>query len=357
MLKSPLCGAILDEMTLRPCAEDRKDSIMEPTLFTAHFQLTGRCNLACRFCGQTKGMLAAEERELPVETWRNVADSLEKSARAAGVTPEVMLWGGEPLLYRGFAELAELLSRRGFRVGMVTNGTLINRFAPVLREFLDVIHVSVDGMEEAHDRVRGRGVFARMRRNLELLRGRRGKLIFLTTVSDANVAGLAELPFQLAELGPDRIILQQLMYLSQAEIQAYRDFSRRTFGCDYPELEAWHREEDAGYLARLKEELAKIRKTDYPVPVEFTGHVYPRLNDEAPPCEAPFCRVHIRHDGAVGFCTDYFGFSAGNITERPLEEIFRGERAELFRAAVRENALPTCRHCPWRLQHGFRMLP
>ena len=40
-----------------------------------------------------------------------------------------------------------------------------------------------------------------------------------------------------------------------------------------------------------------------------------------------------------------------------LEEIFRGERAELFRAAVRENALPTCRHCPWRLQHGFRMLP
>ena len=91
--------------------------------------------------------------------------------------------------------------------------------------------------------------------------------------------------------------------------------------------------------------------------MEFTGHVYPRLNDEAPPCEAPFCRVHIRHDGAVGFCTDYFGFSAGNITERPLEEIFRGERAELFRAAVRENALPTCRHCPWRLQHGFRMLP
>ncbi|UKI30871.1 MAG: hypothetical protein L6W00_23815 [Lentisphaeria bacterium] len=40
---------------------------------------------------------------------------------------------------------------------MVTNGTLIDRFAPVLREFLDVIHVSVDGMEEAHDRVRGRG--------------------------------------------------------------------------------------------------------------------------------------------------------------------------------------------------------
>ena len=330
---------------------------MEPKLYTAHFQLTGRCNLACRFCGQTKGMLAAEERELAVETWMNAAAALEESARAAGVTPEVMLWGGEPLLYRGFAELAGPLSARGFRVGMVTNGTLIDRFAPVLREELDVIHVSVDGMEEAHDRVRGRGVFARMRRNLELLRDRRGQLVFLTTISDANVAGLAELPFRLAELGPDRIILQQLMYLSRAEIQAYRDYSLRQFGCDYPELEAWHREEDADYLARLAEELTKIRETKYPVPVDFTGHVYPRPNGDAPPCEAPLCRVHIRHDGAVGFCTDYFGFSAGNITEQPLAEIFRGARAELFRTAVREHALPVCRHCPWRVQHGFRVLP
>ena len=92
---------------------------MKPTLSAAHFQLTGRCNLSCRFCGQTKGMLAAEERELPVERWMEAADGLERAARAAGVVPEVMLWGGEPLLYRGFTELAERLSRRGFRVGMV----------------------------------------------------------------------------------------------------------------------------------------------------------------------------------------------------------------------------------------------
>ena len=41
----------------------------------------------------------------------------------------------------------------------------------------------------------------------------------------------------------------------------------------------------------------------------------------------------------------------------PGDVPWRAAEAELFRAAVRENALPTCRHCPWRLQHGFRMLP
>lgn len=34
-----------------------------------------------------------------------------------------------------------------------------------------------------------------------------------------------ELPEQLAELGPDEIVLQQLMYLTPVEIAAYRKFS------------------------------------------------------------------------------------------------------------------------------------
>ena len=91
MLKSLPGGAILDKGLLRHCADDREDSTMEPKLYTAHFQLTGRCNLACRFCGQTKGMLAAEERELAVETWMNAAAALEESARAAGVKSVSML--------------------------------------------------------------------------------------------------------------------------------------------------------------------------------------------------------------------------------------------------------------------------
>ena len=60
--------------------------------------------------------------------------------------------------------------------------------------------------------------------------------------------------------------------------------------------------------------------------------------------------MHIRHDGEVGFCTDYFGFSAGNVREQSLAAIFSGDRAERFRAAVRAHALPICRHCPWRDQ-------
>ena len=73
----------------------------------AHFQLTGRCNLHCRFCGQSKGMLAAGESELPVETWLRLAR--EVRALADTPEPEITLWGGEPLLYSGFPRLARRL--------------------------------------------------------------------------------------------------------------------------------------------------------------------------------------------------------------------------------------------------------
>lgn len=136
-----------------------------------------------------------------------------------------------------------------------------------------------------HDAVRGSGVFDRVRRNLELIRERRGKLIFLTTVSDANVAELAELPEQLAELGPDEIVLQQLMYLTPVEIAAYRKFSVENFGCDYPELEAWRREDDAAYLAMLRRQLAALAKRSHPVPVRFTPHSYPDRLPDAPACQ------------------------------------------------------------------------
>ena len=64
-----------------------------------HFQLTGRCNLACSFCGQNKGMLGTGREELPVGFWLRCAEETEPDA-------PVTFWGGEPLLYPGFEELA-----------------------------------------------------------------------------------------------------------------------------------------------------------------------------------------------------------------------------------------------------------
>ena len=322
---------------------------MTEGLVHAYFQLTGRCNLHCRFCGQSKGMLGTERKELSPEIWLDAAEQLKHYADGSGKLPSIQLWGGEPLLYPEFDRIAYALHEQGFPLEMVTNGTLLHLHRDAVAECIDRIYVSVDGPGKIHDSVRGEGTFRILRDNLKLLKNRRGKLIFLTTVSDLNVASLSRLPFELAELGPDQIVLSQLMYLFRKDIDSYREYSRTHFGCDYPELEAWLRDDDTEYIETLRRETEIVARTGYPVTVCFTPHAW-KDHPDAKPCDAPFKRVHIRHDGEVGFCTDYFGFSAGNILKDSLENIFRGKRAEAFRKAVSENALSTCQHCAWRIQ-------
>lgn len=318
-------------------------------LHSAHFQLTHRCNLECVFCGQSKGLLASEELEMPVAEWLKTAAQLKKEAEKNALTPKVMLWGGEPLLYKGFDFLAETLKKDGFCLSMVSNGTLLNEHLEVVKNCIDNINISLDGDETLHNSVRGAGVFAKVKNNLKLLKNRQGRLTFLCTISDINVDVFPDLPYKFMELEPDEIILQPLMYLSSQEIAEYRKFSIENFGRDYAELSAWERNDGEVYQQKICKGLEVFQSRNYPIPVRFTPHALDNyLNEKS--CDAAWNRVHIRHDGEVGFCTDYFSFSAGNVKEKPLAEIFYSAEAEKFRNAVSENKLAICRHCPWRLQ-------
>ena len=316
---------------------------MEAVLEAAHFQLTGHCNLHCRFCGQAKGVADGNgSGDLPLDFWTDVAAQLK--AMSPSPSPTVTLWGGEPLMYPHFDELAKSLKENGFRLGLITNGTLIDRHLEAV-SMMDDIHVSVDGREELNDAVRGVGTFAKIKRNLELLRPFKGHLYCLVTVSDQNVDELAEIPNQLAELRPDAVTMGQLIYLNGKEIEDFRCYSRKHFGCDCPELEGWRRDDDCDYLARLSKSVAAFERRQNGIAASFTPHTCQQAC-----CRQPWKRIHVRHDGDVGFCTDFFSFSAGNLREKRLVEIFHGERAELFRQAVEAGALSTCDHCPWRLQ-------
>ena len=312
---------------------------------SAHFQLTVRCNLSCSFCGQSRGMAGCAAGEIAPVKWLAFAEQLRD---LCGKPPTLTLWGGEPMLYSEFNYLAEQLSVLGHPLQTVTNGTMLANSAEVLSRLFDTVFISLDGLKDQHDAVRGKGVFDQVVKNLGLLKTRRGKVIFLCTVSDKNVEKIPEILSEMSELGSDGIVLQQLMYLTPEEICQYRKFSLDNFQCDYPELAGWERKNDADYLEKLNSMLSAIKDKKYAVPVTFTPHSF--TEKESDPCRKHRERIHIRHDGEVGFCTDYFGFSAGNAKEKSLLEILSGKRADIFHAAVESGKLPTCDHCPWRLQ-------
>ncbi len=320
-----------------------------PTLSKAHFQLTGCCNLNCVFCGQRKGMLSCDAgTELSVTEWLRVARELREEAAKAGLAPEVTLWGGEPLLWPEFDSLARELHAMRIRLSIVTNGTLIDRHAEALNEWFAEIYLSLDGEQNVHDSIRGRGTFERVAANVRLLSPRHGKLIFMTTLADSTVEAAPELPLRLAaEFRPDGWIFSQLMYLTDAEIARYQEIAARLGQPPYPELAAWRRGDDREYRAKLRAAERRIAEIRYPFPVRFVAQNYPDERFAACRCEAVNHRLHIRHDGECGCCTDYFGISFGNVRQNSLAEIFHGERAEKLRHFLKTERLPFCSHCPW----------
>lgn len=70
----------------------------------------------------------------------------------------VLITGGEPLVHNQFERINSMLPDFLFRKILFTNGLLLNK--KILKNLnVDEIQISIDGLEEAHDSLRGKGTF------------------------------------------------------------------------------------------------------------------------------------------------------------------------------------------------------
>lgn len=120
----------------------------------AALYLTRACNLACKFCFFSAGK--AYKDEMTTGDYYRLLDDM--SAMGVG---SVYLMGGEPLMRRDVFAIASRARSLGMAC-LVTNGTLLTeaRADKVLENFT-FVQVSVDGLQEEHDRFRGPGTFER----------------------------------------------------------------------------------------------------------------------------------------------------------------------------------------------------
>lgn len=88
------------------------------------FELTPRCNLACRMCyvRLTPEQMAPLGRERTAGEWLELAAQAKKE----GLT-FLLLTGGEPTLRADFPEIYEGLAQMGFSISINSNGTLFHQ--------------------------------------------------------------------------------------------------------------------------------------------------------------------------------------------------------------------------------------
>ena len=128
------------------------------------FELSPVCNFACRMCYVRKTreeVLCSPRKLMTLDEWRAIA----REARDAGML-ELLLTGGEPLLWPDFWTLYEELVDMGFLVSINTNGSLIDEAA--IRRFCQKppqkINITLYGAsDETYRRLCGTGgVFSKV---------------------------------------------------------------------------------------------------------------------------------------------------------------------------------------------------
>ncbi|MBI4684829.1 MAG: radical SAM protein [Nitrospirae bacterium] len=120
-----------------------------PSLRYLELQITERCNLRCRHCFINEN----KAKELSAIEVKKILDEFEEMQGL-----RVMLTGGEPLLHSRLVEINEMLPAYSVRKVLFTNGLLLTK-KNLKTLNVDEIQISIDGLEDAHDSLRGKGAF------------------------------------------------------------------------------------------------------------------------------------------------------------------------------------------------------
>ena len=268
-----------------------------------YIEITNRCNLACDFCHGTKRPLGT----MPPEDFRRIAEKLR------GETSYLYLHVlGEPLLHPQLKELLAIAGELGFRVCLVTNGTLLHK------------------------------------RREELLAAKSLHKVSVSLHSFEGNGGAGDLPAYLQQVWEvclplsERGVLCALRLWNEGTAPrlngAVEAFLSQRIGRDVESLPR-----DARGNRTLRPNLFLER-------AERFG--WPDLN--APESGANFCHGFTRQlavlwDGTVTpCCLDSEGdIPLGNRLSQPLEEILQGERAAAMAAgfAARKPTEELCRRC------------
>jgi len=109
--------------------------------YKVNLHITQKCNYACKYCFAHFD----HHNDLSVDQWKHIIDNL----KASGLVDAINFAGGEPVLYKGFAELVNYAYDQGFKLSIITNGSLMlnpKLMPPELFAKFDTLGISVDSI-------------------------------------------------------------------------------------------------------------------------------------------------------------------------------------------------------------------
>ena len=305
-------------------------------------EITQRCNLSCLHCGSDCGKDARLE-ELSTEEWLRFFDYLPAHFDRREVV--LVVTGGEPFCCPSFDAILGGLKKNEPAWGMVTNGWALTQanVEKVVAHGLMSITVSLDGLKESHDWLRGRaGSFERAVEGIgRLAKAGLPHFDVVTCVNPKNLGELDQICALLRSQGVPAWRLFCIFPKGRAKANPLLKLSDEQMR----ELFAW--------MARKRREL---EGSGFALNFSCEGYL-PKALDREVRDEPYFCRAGINIasvlcDGAICACPNITrALVQGNIREDDFKEVWDKRFTPFVERAWMQQG--DCRGCPeWKKCQG-----
>ncbi len=296
---------------------------MPHTLRMVAWEITRQCNLSCVHC-RASAEYGPYEGEFTTEQCRRLIDNIASFSK-----PVVILTGGEPYLRDDIFDIAAYGDKKGLRMVLATNGTVVtDDIAKRTRESgIKRVSISLDGSDEkSHDDFRGvPGAFAGSLRGIEAFKRVGVEFQVNTTITRLNHHQIQDILRLAISLGAAAHHIFLLVPTGRARDMADQEITRE----DYEKTLHWFYEESftspiqlkatcAPHFYRIYHQRKKEMKDKSKMP-QSPLHTMTRG------CMGGSSFCFISHTGQVQPC-GFLEIDCGRIREKEFRDIWENSK-------------------------------
>ena len=312
ILLRPPSGIRRDPVTF-PVGENTDEKFLSSPTFALQWHITQVCDLHCKHCYDR-----SNRSPLRLERAIDILDDLRAFCLSKHVGGHVSFTGGNPLLYPRFPDLYRAASERGLSIAILGNPGPREKIEDLLAiQPLSFFQVSLEGLAEHNDLIRGPGHFERVMAFLKVLRELDVFSMVMLTLTKDNIDQVLPLGEALSGL-TDSFNFNRLSMVGEgANLQLPTRREYEAF------LERYVEAAKSNPVLRLKDNLINI--------VCHEKGLEPFGGCTGYGCGAAFNFIVALSDGQVHACRK-FPSPIGNILEQSIGDIYDSEIAARYRS-------------------------
>ncbi len=298
----------------------REQFLISPS-FTLQWHITQDCDLHCKHCYDRSDRTAPT-----LEQALTIIDDLDAFCHQRRVKGQISFTGGNPLLHPDFLSIYRAATDLGFTLFVLGNPTTREQIETLLSiQQPDFFQVSLEGLPEYNNFIRGKGHFEKTMRFLEMLRELGIYSMVMLTLTKENIHQVLPLA-ELLRAKADVFYFNRLSKVGRGaslELPPKHDY--------IPFLERYVEACEKNPVLGLKDNLINV--------LNYQKGSEPFGGCTGFDCGAAFNFVAVLADGEVHACRK-FPSPIGNIFHQRIAEIYDSKIAQRYRSGCAE-----CRSC------------